>query len=343
MQAPSFWYKKWCTPAARWLKPIATLWYYLTRSKRNPRPIKPFVICVGNVTAGGTGKTPVVQRLARHFKSKDLKVAILLRGYGGRLGKWKAWVVDPKKHTAKDVGDEALLHSEITTTIVAKNRFKGGKLAQSLGIDVVIMDDGLQNETLKKDYSFCVVSQMRGFGNRALIPAGPLREPLACAFKKVSSFLVIGPKGVSLEDLDPLEELQSFEVLQAFMVPHPEDWSRLRGRTLYAFAGIGEPEKFFAMLQLEGLKVLGTQGFPDHYVYTSEDLRDLDAQARKGDAHLVTTLKDYVKLPDDFKKKVIPVRMNLEFKFNDRFKLLLKKLEGSVQEKLKKAQKSQGK
>jgi tetraacyldisaccharide 4'-kinase len=289
MRAPEFWLKD--GPAARLLSPLGALYGLagkLRRATVTPARLNIPVICVGNLTAGGTGKTPTALAIAALLAKAGKKPAFLTRGYGGRES--GPLVVDPRRHDAESVGDEALLLTAAFPTIVAQDRPAGGALAVEQGADLLIMDDGFQNPALAKDFSLLVFDGGAGLGNGRLIPAGPLRESLAEGVARADLALIIG------EDRTGLTRKLRLPVLTARLIPDPTDIASLKDKRLFAFAGIGRPQKFFDSLTQSGLDLRGTAEFPDHHRFNPAELGDLRVKARAAGADLVTTAKDLVRL-----------------------------------------------
>ncbi|MEQ8195115.1 MAG: tetraacyldisaccharide 4'-kinase [Rhodospirillales bacterium] len=304
MRTPEFWYETEPTVLARALKPAGCLLQCAGRLRNaTARSWQAFVpvLCVGNAVAGGAGKTPVAQSLARLLIERGRKPHFLSRGYGGSLG--GPVRVDPARHTSKDVGDEALLLARIAPTWVARNRRKGCQAATLDDADVIVMDDGLQNPGIHKTVSLLVVDGTYGFGNHCLLPAGPLREPVEQALARADAVAILGADqaGVTAEikALDPAKP-----VLHARLAPGP-DADRLPGQRVLAFAGIGLPEKFFAQLRVLGCEIAATRAFADHHAYTARDIAALREQAEALNARLITTEKDAVRLSDESRRGVI--------------------------------------
>jgi tetraacyldisaccharide 4'-kinase len=247
-----------------------------------PYRAKARVICVGNLTAGGSGKTPVALAIGARLKAKGLRVFFLTRGYGGSES--GPLEVTSSSHTATQVGDEALLLARSAPTIVARDRATGAALAEEKGAEVIVMDDGHQNFTLAKDLSLVVVDGETGFGNGRMIPAGPLREPLAQGLARADAVVV-------MQGGDPDLAGYPGPRLHARLMAKDNDF---KGKAVFAFAGIGRPEKFLSSLKDAGAIVTGTQFFADHHPFTAEEISAL--KARAGDALLVTTEKDLVRL-----------------------------------------------
>ncbi len=271
-----------------------------------PKQVAPVVLCVGNAVAGGTGKTPVCLALGRRAVERGIKVHFLTRGYGGREAGPVA--VDPARHRAEDVGDEALLLATIAPTWVSADRVAGAKQAEAAGAELIIMDDGLQNPALQKTYSVLTVDGSFGFGNKLPMPAGPMREFSGSALKRVNRCVVVGPADGKLE-----AELAAERPLSRARLVPSDSFEPFANRPVVAFAGIGRPEKFFAMLSDAGLMVTDTIGFADHHAYTDRDIVRLRERATECQAVLLTTVKDFVRLPGSFQPDVTAVPVELKF------------------------------
>ena len=298
MRAPRFWDRdidprsREAAPLTRlMLTPASMLYASITRRRianTTAQALDIPVLCIGNLTAGGTGKSPVAlavrDRLSAAHPAK--RIATLSRGYGGKLdGPLK---VDPGTHTASDVGDEPLMFSMSGEAwIGGSDRAAAGLAMQKDGVDFIIMDDGHQNPGLHKDMSIIVVDSHAVFGNGHVIPKGPLREPVAEGLARAQGIILMG-------DGERPEELAgtSLPLLRARIVPH---LSEITG-TYVAFAGIGRPEKFFDTLAESGATVADAVPFPDHHTYTARDLKYLRDLARERQARLITTTKDHARL-----------------------------------------------
>jgi len=248
------------------------------------------VLCVGNATVGGTGKTPVVIDLARRLRARGIDAHILTRGYGGATR--RTLRVDPICHDAVAVGDEALLLASVAPCWVGADRAASARAAVAAGAAALLLDDGLQNPLLTKDVSVLVIDGGAGFGNGKLLPAGPLREPAAAAASRCHAAIIIGADRADATAALP----PGLPVLHARLTPG-SSMHALAGARAYGFAGIGRPEKFFATLREAGIALAGTRAFPDHHPYRASDLAALRRDAAAADAALVTTEKDYVRLP----------------------------------------------
>lgn len=248
------------------------------------------VLCVGNLVAGGAGKTPTAMMIATLLKAGGYQPVFLTRGYGGR--KRGPVLVDLNEHTALDVGDEAPLLARLTPTIVAADRRAGAELARLHG-DVIVMDDGLQNPSLQKDFTLAVVDQRQGIGNGRVIPGGPLRAPLDVQIPLINASIVIGDE--PQDDAD-LRRLTNKPVFHARLVPNNQQIGKLRGLRVLAFAGIGRPEKFFATLETTGAVLATTEAFPDHHQYSRDEITRILAAADRDNLTPITTAKDMVRL-----------------------------------------------
>ncbi|HEY1096282.1 MAG TPA: tetraacyldisaccharide 4'-kinase [Alphaproteobacteria bacterium] len=309
-QPPAFWRDNdaWQT---RSLNPIGRLYGKLVtwRATRAPRYKAPVpVICVGNFTLGGSGKTPTVHAIARILQAAGKKPAILLRGYGGASK--GPLLVDVTQHGVRMVGDEAMLHVHVAPTWVSADRVAGAKAIVAKGdADCIIMDDGAQNPNLHKDFTLNVIDGGTGFGNQRVFPAGPLREDIRPALERTSAILMIGNDQTNL-----LPRLQNRKNLFTGQIVIAEDIDHLRQQAIFAFAGIGRPQKFYQTLRKAGLNVLGTKDYPDHYPFTAYDLKILQQQADQHHAQLVTTTKDWVRIPSGYQHLVqfLPVALEID-------------------------------
>jgi len=280
MRAPDFWQRDGLWP--RLLAPLGAL--YGASVGRKARAALPFrmdvpVICVGNLTAGGSGKTPVAIAIAQMLIARGRTVFFLTRGYGGKA---KGPLCVTGDENAAHVGDEALLLARTAPVIVAADRAAGAKRARREGADVIVMDDGHQNFSLHKNLSLVVVDGQAGFGNRRMIPAGPLREPVAQGLARADAVIVMG-------DGDPGLEGFAGRLLRAHLAV---DAAPLAGQPVFAFAGIGRPQKFFDSLATAGVQLMGARAFADHHPYRDSEIAALKATGLP----LVTTEKDWVRL-----------------------------------------------
>ena len=303
MKAPKFWYRGksfW----AKVLNPIGRIygWSVARRFKR----VKPYqasvpVICVGNLSVGGTGKTPVCLALGKMMKEMKIPFYFLNHGY---KSKQKGMVVNVRQMSALEIGDEAMLLAAEAPTVVDNHRARGAQVAERAGAKAIIMDDGFQNPSLIKTISFIVVDGRMGFGNGRLIPAGPLRESVERGLLRADAVVISGR-----DDTGAVDTIRRYApdmpILIGHFEPDPKVIQKLQGKKVMAFAGIGRPDKFFDMLVGYGVPVAKKAVFPDHYDYTRFDMESLINDA--GELPLVTTTKDFVKVPKDMKSRVIVV------------------------------------
>ncbi|MFZ0355889.1 MAG: tetraacyldisaccharide 4'-kinase [Pseudolabrys sp.] len=251
------------------------------------------VLCVGNFTLGGAGKTPTVMMLARMFADAGERPFCLTRGYGGVIAGPK--LVDAHKDVAAQVGDEALLLAHVAPTVVARDRVAGAAFARAQGASLIILDDGLQNSSLMKNFTLAVVDARRGVGNKCIFPAGPLRAPLAAQIAQTDGLLVVGD-GTGADDVVTHARARDLPVFHGRLAPDPGGLAALKGRSVLAFAGIGDPQKFFATAVEAGFSVAERRAFADHHRYTAEEAAELIMQAEHSGLVLLTTEKDHARM-----------------------------------------------
>jgi tetraacyldisaccharide 4'-kinase len=303
MRPPEFWLSG--GPLARALDPIGRLYGAVTawRLKHTkPDRVSVPVISVGNLTVGGTGKTPVVRDLIKRLKDLGHRPAVVLRGYGGRSkGPLR---VDVDRHTALDVGDEALLHARDGTTWIARNRARGAQAAVADGATIIVLDDAHQHPSLTKDLALVVVDGATGFGNHRILPAGPLREDVRAGLARADGVVIMGQ-----DDTDVAGRLPpSLPALSGRLEAEAEAL-HLRGRKVVAFAGLGRPEKFFNTLVGLGAVVVATHRFDDHHLFQPADIQTILDEAFALDAMPVTTEKDAMRLTPDQRQQVNVLRV----------------------------------
>jgi tetraacyldisaccharide 4'-kinase len=307
LTAPTFWYGKRSLLSdvllpLSWLYGLGHAWH---QQRGRPYRASVPVLCLGNLVAGGSGKTPAALALAILIKKYELATApgFLSRGYGGRLRGPVA--VDPAVHTAGDVGDEPLLLARTAQTVIAADRAEGARLLERMGADLIIMDDGLHNRTLEKTVKLVVVDGASGFGNTRLLPAGPLRTPLARGLTESDAVILVGDDGRGLA--------AACSAKPVFAARIETQWRADAATTYFAFCGLAHPRKFFHTLKEQGAAVAATQSFPDHHLYSVNDLEQLETNASRLNARLITTAKDAVRLPKDFKHRnkvdILPIEL----------------------------------
>jgi tetraacyldisaccharide 4'-kinase len=315
MREPAFWWKP---GRGLLLSPLAAVYGTVAwlRMRSRGRDAGVPVICLGNLTVGGSGKTPTALAVGRLLLAVHTRPFFLSRGYGGRLG--GPVLVNPANHGAADVGDEPLLLAELAPTIVARDRVAGAEAARTGGASVIVMDDGFQNPALKKNLSIIVVDGRRGIGNRHMIPAGPLRAPLRAQLKRANALLVVGPPDGAAAIIK-VAVRRKLALFHGRLEPDRQTLAALSGRKVLAFAGIADPEKFFTTLIDAGIVVAERRSFADHHPYTATEARMLIAHADDKNLVLITTEKDHVRLAGNPKLAalaartlVLPVRLVVE-------------------------------
>lgn len=298
MRAPEFWDRRDAGVAPAMLAPLGALYALATRARfalARPERVPVPVLCVGNLVAGGAGKTPVALSLGARLQGLGVAVHFLSRGYGGIAAGPRR--VDPDRDAAIAVGDEALLLARVAPTWIAADRGAGARAAVAAGAHAIVMDDGFQNPSLVKDASLVVVDGAYGFGNGRVMPAGPLREPLARGLARADAMVVVGDDRAEVARRVAAEGFATLPVLRARIVPGPEAQA-LAGRKAVAFAGIGRPAKFFATAREAGAELVAAHAFPDHHVFSARELGRLKREAQGAGAVLVTTAKDAARLPE---------------------------------------------
>ncbi|BAT57863.1 tetraacyldisaccharide 4'-kinase [Variibacter gotjawalensis] len=298
MRAPGFWWDR-NSLAAKALQPIGAAYGALTRQRlqKPGRKVDIPIVCIGNPTVGGGGKTPTAIATAALLVQAGARPVFLTRGYGGRhAGPMR---VDPAYHRARDVGDEPLLLARAYPTIMSRKRLDGGlHAARVAGADFVVMDDGFQNPSLVKDFSVLVLDAGRGIGNGLVFPAGPLRSPLIPQLRLAHALLVIGD-GSAADNVIAAADRVGLPVFRGRLEPSAEMVEELQGKPVLAFAGIADPEKFFGTLRQHGIEPRVTHAFGDHHRFTKAEAEKLLAEAKEKKLTLVTTQKDFVRLDGD--------------------------------------------
>ncbi|HUC51706.1 MAG TPA: tetraacyldisaccharide 4'-kinase [Xanthobacteraceae bacterium] len=324
MREPAFW---WQPGTGGLFEPIAAIYGAVAAARMNRRGRRAGVpvICLGNLTVGGAGKTPAALTVAHLLRAAQERPFFLSRGYGGRLA--GPLRVNPAIHRATDVGDEPLLLVRLAPAVVARDRVAGAQFAQYAGASVIVMDDGLQNPALAKDLSIIVIDGRRGIGNGRVIPAGPLRAPLGAQLRHAQALLVVGPLEHAAATVKRAEQ-NGLKIFHARLEPDRAILAAIGKRKVLAFAGIGNPDKFFTTLTEAGVAVAQRASFDDHHRFTPAQAQDLLARARAANLMLVTTEKDLMRLGGEPQlaalaehTSALPVRLVVEEQ--DRFRALV--------------------
>ncbi len=316
MHEPAFWYRP-SSWISRLLMPLGALYGLVAgaRLQRQGFDAGIPVLCVGNYHVGGAGKTPMVLALAKMLRDLGETPVVLSRGYGGRLrGPIK---VDPERHAAAEVGDEPLMLAWTVPVVVARDRIGGIALARSQGASVILMDDGFQNPAIAKDTSLIVIDGDRGLGNGRVFPAGPLRAPLPPQLERTDALIVVGD-GTAAKAVAAAIAARGKPVLSAHLRPDDASLAPLRGKRVLAFAGIGDPVRFFRTLRANGIEVIRERAFADHHPFSKSEIETLITEAKRDALTLVTTEKDLARLRSGegvpcWAKDIVPFAVTLEF------------------------------
>lgn len=322
IEAPRFWWLQRLSVPALLLSPIAGLYGAVAgrRMRGAPKATAPVpVVCIGNYVVGGAGKTPTALAIARIARGMGLKPGFLTRGYGGKAP--PPLLVDPALHGATEVGDEALLLAAAGPVVVSPDRPAGLPLLAEQGVDLIIMDDGFQNPSLRKDLTLIVVDGTAGIGNGRVIPSGPLRAPLRTQIVRSDAVVVVGPGKAGDRMVRRIARAGRIVLRGAITPAVQRDWGE---RSFLAFAGIGRPEKFFNTLDRAGVPLADVKGFPDHHLYSEDDARKLLARAEQEGLDLITTSKDHARLARldgeraKLREKVVVFDVAMTFENEDR-------------------------
>jgi tetraacyldisaccharide 4'-kinase len=316
MREPAFWYRP-ASWSSRLLLPLGAIYGLVAgqRLRRDGFDAGIPVLCVGNYHVGGAGKTPTVLALTKLLRELGETPVVLSRGYGGRLsGPIK---VDPDRHAADDVGDEPLMMARTVPVVVARDRIGGVALARSQGASVILMDDGFQNPAIAKDASLIVIDGDRGLGNGCVLPAGPLRAPLEPQLARTDALIVIGD-GTAAQAVAAAVTASGKPVLSAHLKADAMSLAALSGRRVLAFAGIGDPQRFFRTLRASGIEVARERVFADHHAYSQGEIESLIAEAKAEALVPVTTEKDLARLRSGegvpaWAQGIVPFAVTLEF------------------------------
>ena len=310
MREPGFWHGP-ASLNSHLLKPLGALYGAIAARRLQRRGLNAGipVICVGNYHVGGAGKTPTVLALAKLLCELGETPVVLSRGYGGKLrGPVR---VDTQRHAASDVGDEPLMLASHLPVVVSRKRADGVPLARSQGATVILMDDGFQSPAIIKDASLIVIDSERGIGNGQIFPAGPLRAPLRPQLARTDALIIIGDGNAAAAVAAEIAS-QGKPVLRARLVPDQAVVAQLRGQRVLAFAGIGDPTRFFNTLRASGIDVAREQAFADHHPYSEPEIEGLITEAKRDGLTLVTTEKDLARLRGKA-LPIVPFAVTLEF------------------------------
>lgn len=316
MREPAFWYRP-PSLISLLLSPLGAVYGAIAGSRLQRKGLAAGipVICVGNYHLGGAGKTPTVRALVKVLRDLGETPVVLSRGYGGRLR--GPVLADPDRHLASDVGDEPLMLAQSVPVVVSRERIDGLALAKSQGATVIVMDDGFQNPAIDKDLSLVVIDAHRGLGNTKVFPAGPLRAPLPPQIDRTDALIVIGEGGAAGAVVARVTA-EHKPVLMAQLNAETAAVSSLRGQRVLAFAGIGDPDRFFRTLRDCGVEVVRRRAFEDHHPFTQGEIESLAAEARREGLTVVTTEKDLARLGLGAKlppwaQGIVPFPVTLEF------------------------------
>ncbi|MEK9672366.1 MAG: tetraacyldisaccharide 4'-kinase [Rhodospirillaceae bacterium] len=319
MKAPGFWYRDGASPQSVLLTPAGWIYGWATAVRlRSGHAVDPGVpvVCVGNLTAGGAGKTPVVRDIARRLASAGRNACVISKGYGARdrgaMGTAPT-LVDAAHHTAAQVGDEPVMLARAGISVrVGMDRPQAARAAVGTGAQALILDDGYQDLAVAKTVSLVVVDGGLGFGNEALIPAGPLREPVATGLTRADGVVIAGEDRRGIEARVRAAGFPDMPVLTAHVRPGPE-LAHIKDRPVFAFAGIGHPEKFFQTLEAGGCGLAGREAFADHHPFSDAEIARIKRTAAALGARPVTTEKDLVRLGPDQAAGIEVLTITLEW------------------------------
>ena len=329
LKAPKFWYLKRDTFLSRILYPLSLLFRFGTKirnitSSSNKSNLP--VICIGNIVVGGAGKTPVSLKIGKILIKSGYNPNFISKGYAGII---KTNTLIQSWHFPKSVGDEPLLLSEIAPTWIGVDRNKSIKLAEKKGADCIIMDDGFQNPTIHKDFSIIVINASQEFGNKRVMPAGPLRESIKRGLSRTNLIIVIGDVKKTLKEIIP----NHIPIISAKFNINNEN-KIFKGQRITAFAGIAYPEKFFTSLKEQGAKIVKEVTYPDHHIFDENDLLSLVEIANKTKSILVSTQKDFVRIPKSYRSLVNTLEGEISFENEDLIKeILTNVIENHIQNK----------
>ena len=312
MKTPKFWYSK-NSIISILLRPISFLWVLgsILRKKKSYDFNNIKIIKVGNVVAGGSGKTPTVISIVKKLANSKYQVHIISRGYKGSIK--KSTLVNTDIHSYKEVGDESIILSKIAPTWIGNNRIESIKNAQKMGAKIVVLDDGIQDTSIKGDLNLLVFNGLQGLGNGKIIPAGPLREKLSDSIKKCHLSIIID------EDINNIANKLNnlLPIIKAKINIESEYLNNFKNKNVVAFCGLGFPEKFFKTIKEIGCNIRYKKSFPDHYQYKEKDLKELIDIAIKYNSLLITTEKDHIKILKKYRNRIYYFPITVDF-INDK-------------------------
>lgn len=326
MRAPAFWQRGTPDAQARLLQPFSLIYGAIAARRLTRKGVraKAPVLCIGNFTAGGAGKTPAAIACAKLLRDMGETPAFLSRGFGGALSSAQPLHVDFSLHEAADVGDEPLLLARNGKAFICTDRVGGAEAAAQAGASVIVMDDGLQNPSLQKDLALAIVDGAIGLGNGLCLPAGPLRAPMRAQWPLVEAVVIVGD-GHAGDKVARLATQAGRQALRAQLAP--VNGARLRGRKVFAFAGIGRPEKFFDTLRACGAQLVATRSFDDHQLFEDGDLKLLAAEAKAAHADvIVTTEKDAARMRPGAMPGLDVLKVEMKFEDEPALRTLLGRL-----------------
>ena len=318
LKTPKFW------SGINWqsilLFPLSFIWRfgnYLRKKNTQPEKMNIPIICVGNLTVGGSGKTPVVITLCRFLSGIGKSPSVLTRGFGGN--KKGPIFVDRTLHQSSDVGDEPLMMAHSIEVCVSRERPLGAyHIIANKQADCIVMDDGLQNPTIKKDLKLAVFDGKFGIGNGLLLPAGPMREKLVDGLRNVDIVIFNGEDETELTRKIP----PNIPVFTGELRPDDEIIDTMKNRRVFGFAGIGNPSRFFKTLNDIGADIVGEAHFADHHPYTNADMIQLYEEANQAGSELVTTQKDWMRLPTEWRDRVLTIPVRIHFSATDSIEIV---------------------
>ena len=327
IKTPKFWFKNRneINPILYTLKPFSKIWEVVTKLRlvnglweKMPIP----VVCIGNITVGGSGKTPVTMALQLLLKDMGIRACVVSRGYGGK-NKYPHYVT--KNDTFCKVGDEPIILSKKGSVIVSKVKKNGILKAYQDGFDMVLLDDGFQNSKINKDLSLVVVDSEVLFGNEFIFPLGPLREPISSGLSRADAIILVGNNHKNTHKIDSLRKENKIPVLKGCINKKKKSTNN-KNKEVLAFSGIAFPDKFFKTLKNMGYTVMKTMVFADHYPYTLKDIKKLKNYAENYELKLITTEKDIVRIPKRFHNFIEIIQIEFKFRNSEKIEEMMKKL-----------------